>query len=106
MKPSDDGSTNRVSWGDRYLKRILANISVRIDNLIIKYTHDNLHTVLSSKVRPILYIKCSISKSCQAGPKTNGITTGKNLAYALSLSFDCRGPKVPFTKASTLVTLH
>ena len=36
-------------WGDRYLKRIMANISVRIDSLIIRYTHKDLHCVLTSK---------------------------------------------------------
>ena len=39
-------------WGDRYLKRIMANISVRIDSLIIRYTHKNLHCVLTSKAGP------------------------------------------------------
>lgn len=50
-----DSSTNETSstrslFGDRYLKRILANLSIRIDNMVIKYNHENLHTVLSSKV--------------------------------------------------------
>ena len=42
-------SSSRTMWGDRYLKRIMANISVRIDSLIIRYTHKDLHCVLTSK---------------------------------------------------------
>lgn len=37
-------------WGDRYLKRIMANVSVRIDNFIVRYTHDDLHCVLTTNV--------------------------------------------------------
>ena len=50
-----ENSSNRSIWGDRYIKRILANISLRIDNMVIKYDHDNLHTVLSSKVLLVIH---------------------------------------------------
>lgn len=47
---TSETSSTRSLFGDRYLKRILANISIRIDNMVIKYNHEDLHTVLSSKV--------------------------------------------------------
>lgn len=50
-----ENSSSRSIWGDRYIKRILANISLRIDNMVIKYDHDNLHTVLSSKVLLVIH---------------------------------------------------
>ena len=50
-----ENSSNHSIWGDRYIKRILANISLRIDNMVIKYDHDNLHTVLSSKVLLVIH---------------------------------------------------
>ena len=53
---NDTTSANRGLWGDRYLKRILSNISIRVDNVVVKYTHENLHTVLSSKVLTIFIV--------------------------------------------------
>ncbi len=37
-------------WGDRYLKRIMANVSVRVDNLIVRYNHEDVHCVLTTNV--------------------------------------------------------
>ena len=31
-----EDATPRGMWGDSYLKRIMANISIRIDNLIVR----------------------------------------------------------------------
>ena len=42
--------TSRTMWGDRYLKRIMANISVRVDNLIVRYNHEDVHCVLTTNV--------------------------------------------------------
>lgn len=47
-------TTSKGMWGDRYLKRILANLSIRIDNIIIRYSHEHIHCVLTSKVRLLI----------------------------------------------------
>ncbi|KNB43357.1 hypothetical protein JH06_4071 [Blastocystis sp. subtype 4] len=44
-------TTSKGMWGDRYLKRILANLSIRIDNIILRYSHEYIHCVLTSKVQ-------------------------------------------------------
>lgn len=52
-KEEKEDATPRGMWGDSYLKRIMANISVRIDNLIVRYTHENIHTVMTCKVAAV-----------------------------------------------------
>lgn len=76
-----EDATPRGMWGDSYLKRIMANISIRIDNLIVRYTHENIHTVMTCKVRVLfILLIVSILKSCRAVPRIIGNTTGRNLA--------------------------
>lgn len=76
-----EDTTPRGMWGDRYLKRIMANVSIRIDNLIVRYTHENIHTVMTCKVLLCFFLLIgSISKSCRVVPKIIGNTTGRSLA--------------------------
>lgn len=76
-----EDATPRGMWGDSYLKRIMANISIRIDNLIVRYTHENIHTVMTCKVRVRVFLLIvSILKSCRAVPRIIGNTTGRSLA--------------------------
>lgn len=51
----EEEATSRGMWGDSYLKRIMANISIRIDNLIVRYTHENIHTVMTCKVTFLVF---------------------------------------------------
>ena len=67
-------------WGDRYLKRIMMNTSVRIDSLIIRYTHEDVHCVMTCKVPSSRSLHRSTLSSCQAVLKTTGSTAGRSLA--------------------------
>lgn len=83
-------STSKGMWGDRYLKRILANLSIRIDNLILRYSHEYIHCVLTSKVQLIYSLTHSTLRLCPVVLKIIGNTVGKNLEYISRMKMTLR----------------